>query len=93
MYNLAYSLDSNYQRNIRYIYVSPEFMEKLTIFVSRNSDKVNHFYMRIIKKIKELFVYAIKTGIRSPLLKPNGDSFHRFPKLAFKYSDSVYKTM
>ena len=36
--------------------------------------------MKIIKKIRELFVYSIKTGLRDPLIKKNGETFVRYPQ-------------
>ena len=36
--------------------------------------------MKIVKKIKELFVYSIKTGLRDPLIKKNGETFIRYPQ-------------
>ena len=66
---------------MRYIYVSSEFMEELTSFITRHADKIDHLYMKVIKKIKEFFVYSIKTGVRNPLVKGNGETFVRISKV------------
>lgn len=46
--------------------------------------------MKVVKKIKELFVYGIKLGVREPLIKKNGDTFVRYPKQARKLTRDNY---
>ena len=46
--------------------------------------------MKIIRKIKELFVYSIKMGARDPLIKKNGETFIRYPKLSKKVVKDKY---
>lgn len=46
--------------------------------------------MKVVKKIKELFIYGIKLGVRDPLIKKNGDTYIRYPKLAKKLTRDNY---
>lgn len=36
--------------------------------------------MKVIKRLREHFVYSIKIGFRDPLIKKNGDTLVRYPK-------------
>lgn len=46
--------------------------------------------MKVVKKIKELFVYGIKLGVRDPLIKKNGETYVRYPKIAKKSTRDNY---
>ncbi len=66
--------------------MTQEFILSLTAFLRINTDFSKHFFVKVIKKIKELFFYSIKTGVRNPLVKKNGETFVRYPKVMKKIS-------
>jgi hypothetical protein len=49
-----------------------------------------YLYIKVIKKIRELFIYSIKLGPRDPLIKKNGDTFIRYPKQVKKLTRDNY---
>ena len=90
LYFFAYSIDTNGDRNPRYIHVNHEFLTKLTAFLRDNIEHSSQLFMKVVKKIQELFVYGIKLGVRNPLIKKNGDTYVRYPRIAKKLTRDNY---
>ena len=81
IYLFVYAVDASYERNDRPIHVTAHFISNLTLFLrSHHEEFAKSLFMKIIKKIRELFVYSIKTGLRDPLIKKNGETFVRYPQ-------------
>lgn len=57
---------------IRSIHVTTEFIMVLSAFLRRNTEYSKSLFLKVVKRIKDLFVYTIKTGFRDPLIKKNG---------------------
>jgi hypothetical protein len=70
--------------------VNVDFLHNLTAFLRQNAEYSKQLFMKVVKKIKELFIYGIKLGVRDPLIKKNGDTFIRYPKLAKKLTRDNY---
>lgn len=62
------------------IYVTAELITCLTEFLREHKDYNKSLFMKVVKRLKEHFVYSIKIGFRDPLIKKNGDTLVRYPK-------------
>ena len=60
--------------------MTAHFITHLVAFLKENKEFTKSLFMKIVKKIKELFVYSIKIGLRDPLIKKNGETFIRYPQ-------------
>jgi hypothetical protein len=49
-----------------------------------------NLFIKVIRKLRENFVYSIKTGPRDPLIKKNGETFIRYPKQMKKLTRDNY---
>lgn len=83
---------------VRFIHVTVDFINALYNFLRMHAEYSKYLYIKVIKKIRELFIYSIKLGPRDPLIKKNGDTFIRYPKQVKKltrdnYSPAVYRVL
>jgi len=62
----------------------------LSAFLRRYTDYSKNLFIKAVKKIKELFVYSIKTGFRDPLIKKSGETYVRYPKPIKKLTRDNY---
>lgn len=76
--------------------MTAEVISCLTAFLRANTEYTESLFMKVINKIRELFVYSIKTGLRDPLIKKTGETLIRYPKPPKKlpknnYSPAVFR--
>ena len=49
-------------------------------YLGENKEHTKSLFVKVIKRLREHFVYSIKIGFRDPLIKKNGDTLVRYPK-------------
>jgi hypothetical protein len=72
------------------IYVSVDFINALSAFLQQKAEYSKNLFIKVIRKLKDLFVYSIKTGPRDPLIKKTGETFVRYPKQIKKLTRDNY---
>lgn len=72
LYFFTFSVDLQGERNPRFIYVTVEFISALSGFLERKVEYSRNLFIKVIRKLRENFIYSIKTGCRDPLIKKNG---------------------